>query len=472
MNIYCNYRTQSNPPYNREYRALLLEKSYMTSSDKSQSQDNQKKPTLVALIKKNKPESSPEPKPKAEETKPPKTPRQSRGKKSTSSTPKSKQTTKSTGSKKAEKTTTQTAQKKPQSKTTIKTKNQSSSTSETKEQTKPTAKTTQKTNSQSKSKTSQKAKNNLPSKKPPKKSSNPSPKTQNSSSKQPKQNTQQSPSLTESKSQNKTPTSHPKKTKIDPIQKALLYKNEKKQRLGISDYQDQINARDISLSLTGIISVAAGSLLQTFLAGSIMGLFPLTALAWLSAAFAKNTFTFHRTALDIKREEDAEKKIAQLLKDTYLNDGGEIYSLLDENPLIIPDPEGYRQDYLDIGLTLPNGQFLAISVKALKGEKDFVYIDQKTNKLRYRNSHGLKRWNVNPIDELRRQIDWLWENTRILNTSPLGIVIIMAPAKLKTFDDVAYIIGDIKILELENILIVREEDLLTLINEVLSRRKV
>ena len=101
-----------------------------------------------------------------------------------------------------------------------------------------------------------------------------------------------------------------------------------------------------------------------------------------------------------------------------------------------------------------------------------MYIDQKTNKLRYRNSHGLKRWNVNPIDELRRQIDWLWENTRILNTSPLGIVIIMAPAKLKTFDDVAYQIGDIKILELDNILIVREEDLLTLINEVSSRRKV
>jgi hypothetical protein len=409
----------------------------MTSSDKSQSQDNQKKPTLVALIKKNKTETSPEPKPKAEEITPPKTSRPSRAKKTTSSTTKSKQTTTSTDSKTPEKTTNQTAQKKPQSKTPRKPKSQSQSTSAPKEPRKTTAKTPKTTNTQSKSKTPQKT-----------------------------------PSLTEPKTQNQPPTSQPKKTKIDPIQKALLYKNEKKQRLGISDYQDQINARDISLSLTGIISVATGSLLQTFLAGSIMGLFPLTALAWLSAAFAKNTFTFHRTALDIKREEDAEKKIAQLLKDTYLNDGGEIYSLLDENPLMIPDPEGYRQDYLDIGLTLPNGQFLAISVKALKGEKDFVYIDQKTNKLRYRNSHGLKRWNVNPIDELRRQIDWLWENTNILNTSPLGIVIIMAPARLKTFDNVAYQIGDIKILELDNILIVREEDLLTLINEVLSRRKV
>ncbi|MEL4897475.1 hypothetical protein [Crocosphaera sp. Alani8] len=444
----------------------------MTSSDKSHAQDNQNKPTLVALIKKNKPETSPESQPKAEEITPPKTSSQSRAKKKTSSTTKSKQTTKLTDSKKAENTTTKTAQKKPQSTTPKKTKNQSQSTSAPKEPRKPTAKTPKTTNSQSKETTSQKAKTNPPSKTTPKKSSNSSPKNQNSSPKKPKQPTQKKPAKTESKTQNQPPTSQPKKPKIDPIQKALLYKNEKKQRLGISDYQDQINARDISLSLTGIISVAAGSLLQTFLAGSIMGLFPLTALAWLSAAFAKNTFTFHRTALDIKREEDAEKKIAQLLKDTYLNDGGEIYSLLDENTLIIPDPEGYRQDYLDIGLTLPNGQFLAISVKALKGEKDFVYIDQKTNKLRYRNSHGLKRWNVNPIDELRRQIDWLWENTRILNTSPLGIVIIMAPAKLKTFDDVAYQIGDIKILELDNILIVREEDLLTLINEVLSRRKV
>ena len=391
----------------------------MKSSDKSPAQDNQKKPTLVALIKKNKDKTSPETKTKVEEITPPKTSRQSRGKKSTSSTTKSKQT-----------------------------------------------------NSQSNTKTSQEAKANLPSKTTPKKSSKTSRKAQNIPSKKNKQTTQKSPSLTESKSQNQSPTSQPKKTKIDPIQKALLYKNEKKQRLNISDNQDQINARDISLSLTGIISVAAGSLLQTFLAGSIIGLFPLTALAWLSAAFAKNTFTFHRTALDIKREEDAEKKIAQLLKDTYLNDGGKIYSLLDENPLIIPDPEGYRQDYLDISLTLPNGQFLAISVKALKREKDFVYIDQKTNKLRYRNSHGLKRWNINPIDELRRQIDWLWENTSILNTPPLGIVIIMAPAKLKTFDDVAYQIGDIKILELDNILIVREKDLLTLINEVLSRKKV
>ena len=441
----------------------------MKSSDKSPAQDNQKKPTLVALIKKNKDKTSPETKTKVEEITPPKTSRQSRGKKSTSSTTKSKQTKTSTGSKKPEKTTTKTAQKKPQSKTTINTKSQSSSTSEPKFKRKNKAKTT---NSQSNTKTSQKAKANLPSKITPKKSSKTSRKPQNIPSKKTKQTTQKSPSLTESKSQNQSPTSQPKKTKIDPIQKALLYKNEKKQRLGISDYQDQINARDISLSLTGIISVAAGSLLQTFLAGSIMGLFPLTALAWLSAAFAKNTFTFHRTALDIKREEDAEKKIAQLLKETYLNDGGKIYSLLDENPLIIPDPEGYRQDYLDIGLTLPNGQFLAISVKALKGEKDFVYIDQKTNKLRYRNSHGLKRWNINPIDELRRQIDWLWENTSILNTPPLGIVIIMAPAKLKTFDDVAYQIGDIKILELDNILIVREKDLLTLINEVLSRKKV
>ena len=444
----------------------------MTSSDKYPSQDNQKKPPKLALIKKNKPETLPETKNEIEETTPPKTPRQSRAKKTASSTTKSKQTTTSTGSKKAEKTTTKTAQKKPQSKTPRKPKHPSKSTSAPKQQRKTTAKTNTTTNTQSKSNTSQKAKTNPPSTTTTKKSSKSSSKTKNSSPKKPKQNTQKEPSLTESKTQNQTPTSQPKKTKIDPIQKALLYKNEKKQRLGISDYQDQINARDISLSLTGIISVAAGSLLQTFLAGSIIGLFPLTALAWLSAAFAKNTFTFHRTALDIKREEDAEKKIAQLLKDTYLNDGGKIYSLLDENPLIIPDPEGYRQDYLDIGLTLPNGQFLAISVKALKGEKDFVYIDQKTNKLRYRNFHGLKRWNINPIDELRRQIDWLWENTSILNTPPLGVVIIMAPAKLKTFDDVAYQIGDIKILELDNILIVREKDLLTLINEVLSRKKV
>jgi hypothetical protein len=444
----------------------------MTSSDKSPAQDNQKKPTLVALIKKNKPETSPESKPKAEDIIPPKKSRQSRAKKSTSSTTKSKQTKTSTSSKKPEKTTTKTPQKKPQSKTPINPKSQSSSRLEPKDKRKAQAKTTKTTNPQNKSKTSQKGKTNPPSKTNPKKSSNPSPKTQNISPIKTKQTTQKSPAKTQSKTQNKPPTSQPKKPKIDPIQKALLYKNEKKQRLGISDYQDQINARDISFSLTGIISVAAGSLLQTFLAGSIMGLFPLTALAWLSAAFAKNTFTFHRTALDIKREEDAEKKIAQRLKDTYLNDGGEIYSLLDENPLMIPDPEGYRQDYLDIGLTLPNGQFLAISVKALKGKKDYVYIDQKTNKLRYRNSHGLKRWNVDPIDELRRQIDWLWENTNILNSPPLGIVIIMAPAKLKTFDNVAYQIGDIKILELDNILIVREEDLLTLINEVLSRRKV
>ena len=444
----------------------------MASSDKSQSQDNQKKPTLVALIKKNKPENQPDSKTKAEEITPPKTPRQSRAKKSTSSTTKSKQTTKSTGSKKAETTTTKTAQKQPQSKTPIKTKSQSQSTSVPKEPRKPTAKTPKTTNPQDKSKTSQKAKANPPSKTTPKKSSNPSSKTQNSSTKKPKQTTQKSPSLTQSKTKNKSPGSQEKRPTKDPIQTALLYKNEKKQRLGISDYQDQINARDISLSLTGIIAVAAGSLLQTFLAGSLMGLFPLSGLLWLSAAFAKNTFKFHRTALDIKREEDAEKKIAQLLKDTYLNDGGEIYSLLDENPLMIPDPEGYRQDYLDIGLTLPNGQFLAISVKSLKGERDYVYIDQKTNILRYRNSHGLKHWRVNPVDELKRQMEWLNENTEAMNRPFVGIVVFTSPTRLKKFKSVTYKIGKMKFFELDNILIVEERNLLSLINKIQSKIKV
>lgn len=448
----------------------------MTSSDKSPSKENQKKPSFVTLIKKNKPESSPETPSKTETSPSNQTKGESRAKKSTNSTNKSQQTTASKRSKTQEKTPHQTASNKTQSKTTIKSKGQSQSPSEQKVQEKDKSKTTAKTQSQSTSNNPQKSQSQSTSKTQPKPPSNKPPKTQEAAPSKPHSKSQNKPKNAKSKTnknpENESPTPQLKNANIDPIQKVLLYQNKKKQRLGISDYQDQISARDLSLSLTGLSSVAAGSLLQTFLAGSLMGFFPLAALALLSAAFAKNTFTFHRTALDLKREEEAEKKIAQLLKDTYLENGGEIYSLLDENPLIIPDPEGYRQDYLDIGMFLPSGQFLAISVKSLKGEKDFVYIDQKTNILRYRNPHGLKRWKVNPIDELRRQMDWLCENTQISQTPPLGIVTFMAPAKLKTFDDVAYQVGEIKLLELDNILIVREEDLLTLINEVISRRKV
>ncbi len=444
----------------------------MTSSDKSQSQDNKNKPTLVALIKKNKPESSPESKPKAEEITHPKKSRQSRAKKSTSSTTKSKQTTTSTGSKKAEKTTTKTAQKKPQSKTPIKQESQSSSTSKAKEQTKPTAKTSQKTNSQSKSKTSQKAKNNLPSQDTPKKSSNPSTKTKNSPSKKTKQTTQKEPSLTQSKTHFESPPLQRIKPKLDPIQKALLYKNEKKQRLSISDYQDRINARDISLSISGLASIAAGNAIQAFLAGSLVGTLSLPLLVLFLVTWAKNSVKFHRTALDLKREQEAERKIAQLIKETYLNDGGEIYSFESENPLLIVDPEGYFQEYLDIGLCLPNGQWLAISVKALKDKRDYVYIDRNTNILRYRNAYGLARWRLNPIDELKDQIQWFQENTEFFDTPPIGIVVFMEPTRVKLFDEVALKFGKIKVLCLDGIYVVREKDLLDFINEIQSRGKV
>jgi hypothetical protein len=192
----------------------------------------------------------------------------------------------------------------------------------------------------------------------------------------------------------------------------------------------------------------------------------------LAAAFAKNVFEFNRTAVDIQREEEAEKKIAQLLKDTYLETGGEIYSLLDENPLVIPDPEGYRQDYLDIGLFLPSGQFLAISVKSLKGEKDFVFFDNNTNTLRYRNCHGKKKWNVYPIDELKRQMEWLDNNLQIFKHPPIGIITLTAPTTVKVFDNVAYQIGELKVLKIDDIYVVEEKDLLDLIDKVLSREKV
>ncbi|CCQ59094.1 hypothetical protein CWATWH0005_31 [Crocosphaera watsonii WH 0005] len=444
----------------------------MASSDKSQSQDNQKKPTLVALIKKNKPENQPDSKTKAEEITPPKTPRQSRAKKSTSSTTKSKQTTKSTGSKKAEKTTTKTAQKQPQSKTPIKTKSQSQSTSVPKEPRKPTAKTPKTTNPQDKSKTSQKAKANPPSKTTPKKSSNTSPKTQSSTSKKTKQTTQKNTSLTQSKTQNESPPLQTIKPKLDPIQKALLYKNEKKQRLSISDYQDRINARDISLSISGLASIAAGNAIQAFLAGSLVGTLSLPLLVLFLVTWAKNSVKFHRTALDLKREQEAERKIAQLIKETYLNDGGEIYSFEYENPLLIVDPEGYFQEYLDIGLRLPNGQWLAISVKALKDKRDYVYIDRNTNILRYRNAYGLARWRLNPIDELKDQIQWFQENTEFFDTPPIGIVVFMEPTRVKLFDEVALKFGKTKVLCLDGIYVVREKDLLYFINEIQSRRKV
>ncbi|ACK68441.1 hypothetical protein PCC8801_4532 (plasmid) [Rippkaea orientalis PCC 8801] len=416
----------------------------MTSSNKSTSQENQKKPTFVALIKKNKPDPPPESSSKPEEIIPKKTSSQSRGKKSTNSTTKSKSTTTSTSSKAPEKTTPQTNPKTTQSKTNIKAKRQSPSTSEPKIHSKSQSKTPSKTQSQL---TSTTEKQGQGQRKP-------------------------AHSKTQLKTQNQSPTSQPKNTPTDPIAQALLYKNEKKQRLDISDYKDLLSARDISLSITGLSSIAAGSALQALLAGSLMGIFSFPALLLLSTVLGKYALQFHRTALDVLREEEAERKIAQLLKDTYLDKGGEIYSILDDNPLMIPNPDEYEPDYLDIGLGLPSGQWLAISVKALKGKKDAVYIDQNTKTLRYRRARGIKQWGVHPLDELKRQIAWFQENTQIFPEPPLGIIVFMKPTKLKLFEGTALTVGETKILCLDNIYIVQEKDLLDFIDAVQSRGKV
>ena len=140
--------------------------------------------------------------------------------------------------------------------------------------------------------------------------------------------------------------------------------------------------------------------------------------------------------------------------------------------MIIPNPDEYEQDYLDIALTLPDGQCLAISVKALKGKKDFVYIDQKTNILRYRNPRGLAKWGLNPIDELKEQIAWFRKNTKIFETPPIGIVVFMEPTRVKLFDDIALKFGETKVLCLDDIYIVQEKDLLDFIDAVQSRGKV
>lgn len=531
----------------------------MNSTNKSPSQDNQKKPAFVALIKKNKPEPKPESSTQSEETSPKKTSSQSRVKKSTNSTTKSqktktstnsqtklsqstdstsstnkskqtsdainstsqsKSTPASTKSKQTSKTTTPSSQKKAQSTTTQKTSgksdsktssnppsktqkalqanpNQKTQTKSAKTQGKSQAKSSQgspstsskRTEAQSKLTTSKTSQNQahlsqLTTSKTSQSQAHLSqstsqPKNQDKKQKlkaktnkkgQAKTSSSRSPNSKES--QSKSATSQPKKPDLDPIQKALLYQNKKKQRLGISDYEDQISARDLSLSITGLSSIATGSALQAILAGSLMGIFSFPALLLLSTVLGKYVLQFHRTALDILREEEAERKIAQLLKDTYLDNGGEIYSILDDNPLIIPNPDEYEPDYLDIGLCLPSGQWLAISVKALKGKKDSVYIDQNTQSLRYRRARGVQRWGIYPLDELKRQIAWFKENTQIFKTSPLGIIVFMEPAKLKLFDDIALKFGETKVLCLDDIYIVQEKDLLDFIDAVQSRGKV
>jgi len=266
----------------------------------------------------------------------------------------------------------------------------------------------------------------------------------------------------------------PSNTKTKALfDKFFLYKNQRKQKLGISDYDDQISARDLCFSFSGLASViAAHSLQSIFLAG--MGtLIPFSTLIFASILMAKTGLDFHKTAKDIEREKEAQNRIAKLLKETYLEKGGELYSVLDENPLCILNPTGLRQEYLNIALFLPSGKWFAISVKSLKGEWDYVYPELETNILRYRNRHGAKRWNIEPIKELTQQVEYLANFSDFFKTLPTKIVVISSPARVKNFNDVSKRIMGLRVLCLNGVYVTEEKDLLRLIDGlILKENKV
>lgn len=230
----------------------------------------------------------------------------------------------------------------------------------------------------------------------------------------------------------------------------------------LSNVEDRKRARDFYLSYSFLASSASA-----WRAVILTGSFGLSPAALLLAAFIllNQGGKFHRLLQDAKRESEAKVKVAQLLAEHFLPAGGQLYSPLQDNCLRLPDG-----GYIDIFLSLPDGQSFAISVKSLKGAKDTVFYDNKAKELRYRNRHGKQRWSEEPISELKSLVELLLLRRELGSTAPTMIVVFPSPVQVKVWENVAVQVGELEVLQVGGVYLIEENNLVALINLVSQRK--
>lgn len=166
-----------------------------------------------------------------------------------------------------------------------------------------------------------------------------------------------------------------------------------------------------------------------------------------------------------QRGDAAEEEIARLIEPVRQQQGGTLYSLLQNNRVRIP---GLGD--LDILLITPSAKNFAISVKSLEGEKVKVFFDSKLQTLRYRKGRGSKKtFESEPTSVLQEQVEWVLANKNLIRQQPAKLVVFRSPAVIDVHKDSPTImVGNRSFLYFNNAFVVMESDLTALISELLE----